>query len=199
MSLDKLASEIESMAKAEAKEITDDAKAEAKRISGEAKESVKEYREAAIAQAERMSEQVAVESIAAARQRNQKRLLVARRAELDATWSTVKSDARQPSLENRVEVLHHLLEKATAESGEDMILRPVYTDRISLTESIKHTRGAEAGGYHEFEIGEDIDGLGGFVLESPDGSVLMDYRFEGRLRDAWEASLEEVNKILFEE
>ena len=198
MSLDKLASEIESMAKAEAKEITDDAKAEAKRISGEAKESVKEYREAAIAQAERMSEQVAVESIAAARPGNQKRLLVARRAELDATWSTVKSECH-PSMENRVEVLHHLLKKATAESGEDMILRPVYTDRISLTESIKHTRGADYGDYHEFEIGEDIDGLGGFVLESPDGSVLMDYRFEGRLRDAWEASLEEVNKILFEE
>ena len=188
MSLDKLASEIESMAKAEAKEITDDAKAEAKRISGEAKESVKEYREAAIAQAERMSEQVAVESIAAARQGNQKRLLGARRAELDATWSTVKSDARQPSLENRVEVLHHLLEKATAESGEDMILRPVATDRQDL-QGLTPKR----------EIGEDIDGLGGFVLESPDGSVLMDYRFEGRLRDAWEASLEEVNKILFEE
>ena len=198
MSLDKLASEIESMAKAEAKEITDDAKAEAKRISGEAKESVKEYREAAIAQAERMSEQVAVESIAAARQGNQKRLLVARRAALAATWSTVKSECH-PSMENRAGVLALLLEKATAESGEDMILRPVYTDRISLTESIKHTRGADYGDYHEFEIGEDIDGLGGFVLESPDGSVLMDYRFEGRLRDAWEASLEEVNKILFEE
>ena len=189
MSLDKLASEIESMAKAEAKEITDDAKAEAKRISGEAKESVKEYREAAIAQAERMSEQVAVESIAAARQGNQKRLLVARRAELDATWSTVKSECH-PSMENRVEVLHHLLKKATAESGEDMILRPVATDRQDL-------QGLTANRKHE--IGEDIDGLGGFVLESPDGSVLMDYRFEGRLRDAWEASLEEVNKILFEE
>ena len=189
MSLDKLASEIESMAKAEAKEITDDAKAEAKRISGEAKESVKEYREAAIAQAERMSEQVAVESIAAARQGNQKRLLVARRAELDATWSTVKSECH-PSIEYRVEVLHHLLEKATAESGEDMILRPVATDRQDL-------QGLTA--IRKHEIGEDIDGLGGFVLESPDGSVLMDYRFEGRLRDAWEASLEEVNKILFEE
>ena len=187
MSLDKLASEIESMAKAEAKEITDDAKAEAKRISGEAKESVKEYREAAIAQAERMSEQVAVESIAAARQGNQKRLLVASRAELDATWSTVKSECH-PSMENRVEVLHHLLKKATAESGEDMILRPVATDRQDL-QGLTPKR----------EIGEDIDGLGGFVLESPDGSVLMDYRFEGRLRDAWEASLEEVNKILFEE
>ena len=187
MSLDKLASEIESMAKAEAKEITDDAKAEAKRISGEAKESVKEYREAAIAQAERMSEQVAVESSAAARQGNQKRLLVARRAELDATWSTVKSECH-PSMENRAGVLALLLEKATAESGEDMILRPVATDRQDL-QGLTPKR----------EIGEDIDGLGGFVLESPDGSVLMDYRFEGRLRDAWEASLEEVNKILFEE
>ena len=187
MSLDKLGSEIESMAKAEAKEITDDAKAEAKRISGEAKESVKEYREAAIAQAERMSEQVAVESIAAARQGNQKRLLVARRAELDATWSTVKSECH-PSMENRAGVLALLLEKATAESGEDMILRPVATDRQDL-QGLTPKR----------EIGEDIDGLGGFVLESPDGSVLMDYRFEGRLRDAWEASLEEVNKILFEE
>ena len=185
--MDKLASEIESMAKAEAKEITDDAKAEAKRISGEAKESVKEYREAAIAQAERMSEQVAVESIAAARQGNQKRLLVARRAELDATWSTVKSECH-PSMENRAGVLALLLEKATAESGEDMILRPVATDRQDL-QGLTPKR----------EIGEDIDGLGGFVLESPDGSVLMDYRFEGRLRDAWEASLEEVNKILFEE
>ena len=185
--MDKLASEIESMAKAEAKEITDDAKAEAKHISGEAKESVKEYREAAIAQAERMSEQVAVESIAAARQGNQKRLLVARRAELDATWSTVKSECH-PSMENRAGVLALLLEKATAESGEDMILRPVATDRQDL-QGLTPKR----------EIGEDIDGLGGFVLESPDGSVLMDYRFEGRLRDAWEASLEEVNKILFEE
>ena len=91
MSLDKLASEIESMAKAEAKKIADDAKSEAKSISDEAKASVKEYREAAIGQAERMSDQIAVEGTAAARQRNQKRLLVARRAELDAAWDEVVS------------------------------------------------------------------------------------------------------------
>ena len=48
-------------------------------------------------------------------------------------------------------------------------------------------------------MGEDIDGLGGFVLESADGSVLMDYRFEGRLRNAWDASLGEVSSVLFGE
>ena len=106
MSLDKLASEIESMAKAEAKKIADDAKAEAKRISGETKASVKEYREAAIGQAERMRDQVAVESIAAARQRNQKRLLVARRAELDAAWEEVVSQVGSANLKGTVSYTH---------------------------------------------------------------------------------------------
>ena len=194
MSLDKLASEIESMAKAEAKVVSKEAKAEAKRIGDEAKDSVAEYRDAAITQAEKMSDRIAVESIAAARQRNQKRLLVARRAELDATWSEVMSQVGKADLKGRENILESLMKMATAESGDDMILRPIAVDRKILTDFSE-----TFGEYHDFQIGEDIDGLGGFVLESPDGSVLMDYRFEGRLRDAWEASLEEVNKILFEE
>ena len=194
MSLDKLASEIESMAKAEAKVVSKEAKAEAKRIGDEAKDSVAEYRDAAINQAEKMSDRIAVESIAAARQRNQKRLLVARRAELDATWSEVMSQVGKADLKGRVDILESLIEMATAESGDDMILRPIAVDRKILTDFSE-----TFGEYHDFQIGEDIDGLGGFVLESPDGSVLMDYRFEGRLRDAWEASLGEINNKLFGE
>jgi len=194
MSLDKLASEIESMAKAEAKVVSKEAKAEAKRIGDEAKDSVAEYRDAAINQAEKMSDRIAVESIAAARQRNQKRLLVVRRTELDATWSEVMSQVGKADLKGRVDILESLIEMATAESGDDMILRPVAVDREILTDFSE-----TFGEYHDFQIGGDIDGLGGFVLESPDGSVLMDYRFEGRLRDAWEASLGEINNKLFGE
>ena len=194
MSLDKLASEIESMAKAEAKVVSKEAKAEAKRIGDEAKDSVAEYRDAAINQAEKMSDRIAVESIAAARQRNQKRLLVVRRTELDATWSEVMSQVGKADLKGRVNILESLIEMATTESGDDMILRPVAVDRKILTDFSE-----TFGEYHDFQIGEDIDGLGGFVLESPDGSVLMDYRFEGRLRDAWEASLGEINNKLFGE
>ncbi|HJM23658.1 MAG: V-type ATP synthase subunit E family protein [Candidatus Thalassarchaeum sp.] len=194
MSLDKLASEIESMAKAEAKVVLKEAKAEAKRIGDEAKDSVAEYRDAAINQAEKMSDRIAVESIAAARQRNQKRLLVVRRTELDATWSEVMSQVGKADLKGRVDILESLIEMATAESGDDMILRPVAVDREILTDFSE-----TFGEYHDFQIGGDIDGLGGFVLESPDGSVLMDYRFEGRLRDAWEASLGEINNKLFGE
>ena len=186
MSLDKLASEIESMAKAEAKVVSKEATAEAKRIGDEAKDSVAEYRDAAITQAEKMSDRIAVESIAAARQRNQKRLLVARRAELDSTWSEVMSQVGAADLKGREEILESLVQKATAESGDGMVLRPVAVDREILSR------------YSErFQIGEDTDGLGGFVLESPDGSILIDYRFEGRLRDAWDASLGEVSNTVF--
>jgi V/A-type H+-transporting ATPase subunit E len=182
------------MAKAEAKVVLKEAKAEAKRIGDEAKDSVAEYRDAAINQAEKMRDRIAVESIAAARQRNQKRLLVVRRTELDATWSEVMSQVGKADLKGRVDILESLIEMATAESGDDMILRPVAVDREILTDFSE-----TFGEYHDFQIGGDIDGLGGFVLESPDGSVLMDYRFEGRLRDAWEASLGEINNKLFGE
>jgi len=186
MSLDKLASEIESMAKAEAKVVSKEANAEAKRIGDEVKDSVAEYRDAAITQAEKMSDRIAVESIAAARQRNQKRLLVARREELDSTWSEVMSQVGAADLKGREDVLESLVQKAIAESGDGMVLRPVAVDREILSR------------YSErFQIGEDTDGLGGFVLESQDGSILMDYRFEGRLRDAWDASLGEVSNTLF--
>ena len=194
MSLDKLASEIESMAKAEAKVVLKEAKAEAKRIGDEAKDSVAEYRDAAITQAEKMSDRIAVESIAAARQRNQKRLLVARRAELDATWSEVMSQVGEADLKGREDILLSLIKMADVESVDDMVLRPVAVDRETLTDLSENS-----GLSNDFQMGGDIDGLGGFVLESQDGSVLMDYRFEGRLRDAWEASLGEVNNKLFGE
>jgi vacuolar-type H+-ATPase subunit E/Vma4 len=48
-------------------------------------------------------------------------------------------------------------------------------------------------------LGDDIEGLGGFVLESKDGSMVLDYRFDSRLEDAWKASLGAVNIALFGE
>ena len=37
------------------------------------------------------------------------------------------------------------------------------------------------------------------ILYGKDGSVVIDYRFEGRLRTAWETSLGDVSTILFGE
>ena len=188
MSLEKLADEIKAMAEAEAKAVSDEAAVEAKRIADEAKGTVSAYREEAIANATRTCDQIAVESIAAARQRNQKTLLVARRAELDATWEEVLSRAASSDMKGRNGVLKSLLTQASDEAPSGMVLKPVKIDRDFLA---KNSSG--------FEMGDEVEGLGGFVLEDTDGSILMDYRFEGRLRDAWDDRLGEVSSILFGE
>jgi vacuolar-type H+-ATPase subunit E/Vma4 len=65
-------------------------------------------------------------------------------------------------------------------------LRSVKADRGNLSKS-------------GFDMGEDIEGLGGFVLESKDGSSMLDFRFDMILEEAWKSSLAEINKILFNE
>jgi len=186
MSLNNLASEIESMAEAEAKKVTDEARTQAESIRKAAHDGVKEYSDGGMANAERTSSQIAVESIAAARQRNQKRLLVVQRAELDSTWDEIVATVGSKSMGDRGKILESLLKEAKSTAEKGMVLQPVKTDRAALSK-----------GTGQFKIEEDIDGLGGFVLESNDGSVMMDYRFKGRLREAWDSSLGEVSRILF--
>ena len=89
MSLNTIADEIGSMAKDEAKKVKSAAKKEAKGIQKEAQGQVADYHEDVMARTERSSQQLAVETVAAARQANHQRLQVARREELDATWEQV--------------------------------------------------------------------------------------------------------------
>ena len=77
--------------------------------------------------------------------------------------------------------------KADSIGGNDYTVRPVELDRKSLSEIAgKRT------------IGEPIAGLGGFVLESPDGSVSYDMRFDTLLESSWSETLAEINSILFD-
>jgi vacuolar-type H+-ATPase subunit E/Vma4 len=80
--------------------------------------------------------------------------------------------------------LKDLLDEA-GKTGEGMILHPVTIDRKTLENG-------------SFAIGDDVEGLGGFVLESKDGSIVLDYRFDNRLEDAWKNNLGSVNKMLFD-
>jgi len=67
-----------------------------------------------------------------------------------------------------------------------MVLRPVSIDRPTLE--------LDSTG---FDIGSDVDGLGGFVLETKDSSVVLDYRFDGRLDESWKSTLSSVTSALF--
>ena len=185
MTLDALAAEIASQAEAKARSIIEEAKAEAARIEDDARNQASETAAAAEARAARESQQLSVEVVASARQANQKRALIAKRSELDITWDSVKEEVSSPKLKGRKEILDTLLKEAGG-SKTDMILRPVKTDRSALSKS-------------GFKIGDDIEGMGGFVLESKDGTTVLDYRFDYQLEEAWKRSLGEVNRILFGE
>lgn len=184
MTLDNLAAEILDKAKAKANSIIKEAEEEANRIQQEAKQEAAQVAEASTNRANRESAQLSVEIVASARQANQKRALIAKKEELDLTWESVKSEVSSPKLKNRNKILEQLIKKAKEENDSDMILRPVNIDRKALS----------GGG---FKLGDDIEGLGGFVLESKDGSAVMDYRFDFRLEMAWKNNLAEVNNILF--
>ena len=92
---------------------------------------------------------------------------------------------RSPKLAGRKKILDSLIKEAS-DTKADVVMRPVKTDRDALSKS-------------GFKMGEDIDGLGGFVLESKDGSTMLDFRFDMMLEEAWKNTLGEINGILFNE
>ena len=94
----------------------------------------------------------------------------------------------RPPTAKEMQQMKQLAGEAMEAGTAGMSLRPVSKDRKALEQSAK-----------SIDFGDDIDGIGGFVLESKDGSVVIDYRFEGRLRTAWETSLGDVSTILFGE
>jgi vacuolar-type H+-ATPase subunit E/Vma4 len=186
MTLDALSSEIATAAKKEAKAVTDAAKAVAKTIIGAAEDEVKSLRGDLIAKAERECGQIETETVASARQSNQKSILIARREELDSTKDSVRELVASAKLKGRSALLKSLVKEAKAEADDSMVLRPVGIDRPALEKTGSG-----------FAFGEDIDGLGGFVLEAADASIVLDYRFDSRLESSWVTALPTVTKVLF--
>jgi len=183
MTLEALAEQIAAAAKAKGEAITEAAREQAKEIALESAAINAAAREGIVARAKRESDQLSVEVVASARQGNQKRELIARREVLEATWQDVQEKVGLADLAGRNDILKSLLNEAKSVGG-DMILHPVNTDRKALTGK-------------GFDLGDDVDGLGGFILESTDGSILLDYRFDGRLQEVWEANLGAVNELMF--
>ena len=67
-----------------------------------------------------------------------------------------------------------------------MIMRPTTIDRSALEDAAK-----------DYKMGDDVDGLGGFMLESEDGRLSFDLRFDTLLEEAWTQQRAAVNETLF--
>lgn len=187
MTLETLAKDIAASAEADVKALIDEAKNEAKKITDEAKAKASKITEDANTRAEREASQISREVVASARQANQKAILIAKREAMDSTHEAVKEQLADPGFKGRASMLKSLMAKADKMATSDFVIRPVEVDRKALGD-LKGKR----------KVGESVDGLGGFILEAADGSVSFDMRFDTLLDTAWNQSLSEVNKILFE-
>tara|TARA_X000001036_G_scaffold355886_1_gene337781 strand:+ start:438 stop:1001 length:564 start_codon:yes stop_codon:yes gene_type:complete len=186
MTLEQLAKDISASAEAEAKATIKAAKDEAKTILAEATARANSIEGDASGKANKEAEQIAREVVASARQANQKEILVARRAELDATLATAREMLGNASLAGRASLLKSLVKKAGNLGDGKMVLRPTSIDRAALEDTAK--------GY---SIGDEVDGLGGFVLEAEDGTLSFDLRFDTLLDNAWIEQRAAVNQALF--
>ena len=187
MTLETLAKDIAASAEADVKALIDEAKNEAKKITDEAKDKASKITEDANTRAEREASQISREVVASARQAHQKAILIAKREAMDSTHAAVKEQLADPGFKGRASMLKSLMAKADKMATSDFVIRPVEVDRKALGD-LKGKR----------KVGESVDGLGGFILEAADGSVSFDMRFDTLLDTAWNQSLSEVNKILFE-
>ena len=114
-------------------------------------------------------------------------MLIAKREELDSTWKSVKDLVGSGKLSGRKALLESIVKDADNSDNKGMILKPVGIDRGVLS---------KAGS--SFKLGDDVEGLGGFILESSDGSISLDYRFDSRLDSCWNENIQNVSNILFE-
>ena len=186
MTLEQLANDISASADAEAKATIKAAKAEAEAILNEAKERASSIEGDASSKANKEADQIAKEMVASARQANQKEILVARRAELEATLASARAQLGDASLAGRASLLKSLVKKAGGLSEGKMIMRPTTIDRSALEDAAK-----------DYKMGDDVDGLGGFMLESEDGRLSFDLRFDTLLEEAWSQQRAAVNETLF--
>ena len=186
LGLDKLPDKIAAAAKKEADGILSEAKAEAKSIKSQAEKTAAAIGEDRAIHASKEAEQIAREAVASSRQSNHKDLLIARREELDATHEMLVKQVSSPSLSGRASLLKRLLLNAKDVADKDMILRPVALDRSAI----------ESAG-SAWTVGDDIEGMGGFILHTKDQSFSLDFRFETLLKNVWESKLSEVNNTLF--
>jgi len=186
MTLERLAEDIAAAAEGEAKAILDEAEAEAKALIADAKQSAEETRTENSTRAAKEADQITKETVASARQANQKDVLIARREELDATHLLLVEEISSSSMNGRATIIQRMLDEARSVGDTGMILRPVGIDRAAI----------EAAG-SGWSIGGDTDGLGGFILESEDGSISLDFRFDSLLETAWDSQRHQVNEILF--
>ncbi len=184
MSLDEVVEEILDRGKREADAILASADEERKRMLSEAK-----------AKGEELNQEKEKQATLEASRRNQRETA---RAELEA---------RRIALQAQKEVLDDILSRASEhlrqrESDRALLVALVQRHQKALSEGVVRTNERDAVVLRRLvktEVRDDLDCIGGFVIESLDGRRRIDLTYETFLEDLWEDVIKEVADLLWRE
>jgi V/A-type H+-transporting ATPase subunit E len=184
MSLDKVVEEILELGRREVQEILDSARQERERMLSEVRtrgEEVLKKREAE-----------------AQEQASRERIMETARAELEA---------RKIALQAQKEVLDEVLERARERlralgSNEELLKGLVEKNRDEIARGVVLCNKRDLPILRKLVNGEvrgELDCIGGFVIESRDGSRRVDLTYETFLEGLWDDMVKEVADLLWKE
>ncbi len=181
--MERVAQAILDRGKAEAEEILSQARAEKERMLSEARIQGEASVKAAEAQASEEGERKGVQELARAELEARKISLSMQKEALDEVYNLAL--ARLGNLKENGEILENLLK---ANESEWKFGGRVFS--VKRDEGIvKRIVGSAYAG--------PIDGVGGIVIESSDGTRRTDLRYESMLIDVWDDVVKEVAEILW--
>lgn len=183
MSLESVLQAIQAKGREEADAVLAAGGTERERILAEAGTSMAKIIADAEAQARVQAERRRTQELARAELESRRTALAAQKEELDEVYR--RTLARLGELEGAADIVRYLLRKNEA----------IWKDggRVYATSKDAATVKAAVGPAYA----GPMDGIGGFVLESRDGTVRMDLRYEALLRDVWNNAIKEVAEVLW--
>jgi V/A-type H+/Na+-transporting ATPase subunit E len=183
MGLEVVLNQIVAAGQKEESDILEQAQFERDRILADARAKADEIRQKGHAHATARLEALRRELLSAAEFEARRRSLVAKRELAEDFHKRVLASLGKLPTQRNAALLDRLSKKAQQE----------------IPKGTMHGRKAEIAGLAKtnYKPGRDLEGAGGFQIESTDGSVILDMRYETLLENVWKQILTE-NQALFE-
>lgn len=182
MGLEQVIGDVRQDGDARAQKLLDDARAKATELVAEAEAKARSYEEQRMGQAERDGEQVKAQVLSSAEFEARKLALTAEaelRTQLRATLVEGFAALPQKTRDAHVQKLLVTAESVLGGSGRVW--------------SVSQDKDAASGG--PFAFADAMEGAGGIVVESDDGTQRLDLRYETLLADLWRDILREESAL----
>lgn len=190
MSLETVVEDIREEAREEAAAIRDEGEARAEEIVSEAEADAERIHEEAEREAERAIEREREQAVSSAKLEAKQERLEARRDALQEVYDAVEERIASMEGERREELTRALLANAAEEFEGNEASVHCRADDADLVDNLVTE-------FDGFARADEIDCLGGVVVESESSRVRVDNTFDSVLDDVWEDSLKDVSDRLF--